>query len=281
MGNWGEEGGVMELAPVLERLTDRFTGKASTSVTYEEAQRLLGAALYCIRETEGEYSLAETDGKRDVMAIYREGYQRVCCKAERVKELFEEMAPHFDGYGVRVYEEVLEAIPVFLERYDPEFDPQDTILTLDYPVLGFDRNLEGVDAVYQYLYRISLEQEFLEALPDGYVGETLSACRPGVKGLIVNPASIVLRNILANLAADKKLCGERMREHYDTLEEFVLSRSREELRGALRSMVRGLVVDTLGLREETSSYLQFDMEDFAAELQYAVRYGNLDQILVM
>ena len=40
-----------ELIPLVKELCDRYTGKESTSVTYEAAQRLMEAVLYCIHET--------------------------------------------------------------------------------------------------------------------------------------------------------------------------------------------------------------------------------------
>lgn len=38
------------ILPLVKELTEKYTGKASTSVTYEVAQQLMGAALYCINE---------------------------------------------------------------------------------------------------------------------------------------------------------------------------------------------------------------------------------------
>lgn len=39
-----------ELIPILAELTDRFTSKESTSVSYERARQLMEAILYCIRQ---------------------------------------------------------------------------------------------------------------------------------------------------------------------------------------------------------------------------------------
>lgn len=51
-----------ELIPLVKELCDRYTGKESTSVTYEAAQRLMEAVLYCIHETTGS---AEAAGVSD------------------------------------------------------------------------------------------------------------------------------------------------------------------------------------------------------------------------
>ena len=38
-----------ELLPVVGKLTEKYTSLSSTSVTYETAQQLMGAVLYCLR----------------------------------------------------------------------------------------------------------------------------------------------------------------------------------------------------------------------------------------
>ncbi|MFT4006898.1 MAG: DUF6179 domain-containing protein, partial [Lacrimispora sp.] len=41
-----------ELIPVVAELADKYTGKESTSITYDKANQLMGAVLYCIQEYE-------------------------------------------------------------------------------------------------------------------------------------------------------------------------------------------------------------------------------------
>ena len=41
-----------ELIPIVAELTERYTGYESTSVTYEKANQLMEAVIYCIQEYE-------------------------------------------------------------------------------------------------------------------------------------------------------------------------------------------------------------------------------------
>ena len=41
-----------ELLPVVGRLAEKYTSFENTSMTYEKAEQLMGAVLYCIREME-------------------------------------------------------------------------------------------------------------------------------------------------------------------------------------------------------------------------------------
>ena len=41
-----------ELVPIVRKLAEKHHGYESTSMTYEKAEQLMEAVLYCIRETE-------------------------------------------------------------------------------------------------------------------------------------------------------------------------------------------------------------------------------------
>jgi len=41
-----------ELLPIVAELADKYTGKESSSITYEKARQLMEAVLYCIHEYE-------------------------------------------------------------------------------------------------------------------------------------------------------------------------------------------------------------------------------------
>lgn len=41
---------IEELVPIVATLAEKYTSKESSSITYEKAQQLMEAVLYCIRE---------------------------------------------------------------------------------------------------------------------------------------------------------------------------------------------------------------------------------------
>ncbi len=59
------------------------------------------------------------------------------------------------------------------ERYDHIFEPQNTILTLDYLLLKDLSRDMGIDRIYKFLLCIQLEQEFLRRFPKRYVLDVL------------------------------------------------------------------------------------------------------------
>ncbi len=179
MGIWTENR-MEELLPIVAKLSEKYTGGDSTSVTYETAQELMEAVLYCVREYEQNQTYGyELTSEFGIAAAecYRRGYELVVRKVKKMRLFYNKLVSRFCSYGCRNYEDVMtKGLPEFFRRYDPLFAPQKTILTLDYPTLLPVEGLSGIDAIEQYLNNISLEQRFLGAFDESCVCEVLSSC---------------------------------------------------------------------------------------------------------
>lgn len=53
---------IEELVPIVGKLAEKYTSKESTSITYEKAQQLMEAVLYCIHEAEAASVSSLTKG---------------------------------------------------------------------------------------------------------------------------------------------------------------------------------------------------------------------------
>ncbi len=213
-----------ELIPIAGELVEKYTAFESTSVTYEKAEQLMGAVLYCIHEAElsagsvwvnaggdgagDEQVNAGGDGAGDEQAsvgedaadsarvytggdmaggsvcvsekgltarqAYEAGAALVEKKVRKALAMYNEMMPGFSDYGnICLYDTVVKGLPEFFKWYDIKFNPQDTILTLDYPVTGNLSEYTGIDRIYEYLKRIRMEQDFLHTYPENYVRSVL------------------------------------------------------------------------------------------------------------
>lgn len=219
----GEEKGMQvayeieELVPIVARLAHKMTGGESTSITYEKAQQLMEAVLYCIREWECEQEGAAQIGSQMHVA---EPFQReqqesegqliqrgqrisaeqayelgLACVTKKVKlslALYNKMMETFDSYGNHCLQDtIVKGIPEFFKWYDVKFAPQDTILTLDYPVQEDLRKYTGVDAIWEYLCCIRQEQKYLGKLPRNFVVESLKSYCEDYEDMIENLRQIV------------------------------------------------------------------------------------------
>lgn len=227
-----------ELVPIVGKLAQRYTAGESTSVTYEKAEQLMGAVLYCIRElayaehenesygtgsgsgacgaesvgcggescgiecTEHGGDSCERDQQKCGISASqeklpaRQAYERgLACVEEKVRKAlsrYNALMLRFDTYGNRcLYDTVVKGIPEFFKWYDVRFAPQDTILTLDYPVLRDLSAYTGIDRIYEYLLCIEKEQALLRTFPRDDVLDALARYNPAYEDMIDNVCGAV------------------------------------------------------------------------------------------
>ena len=180
-----------ELIPIVGRLAGKYTAFESTSVTYERAEQLMEAVLYCIHEAglcgllgEADFGKGEGEPDQNSLAVKKkklsakQAYEAgAACTEEKTRKalkLYHEILPEFHSYeNDCLYETFVKGLPEFFKWYDVKFQPQNTILTLDYPVLKDISQLSGIDKVYEFINCIRLEQQFLKKFSKSYVVETL------------------------------------------------------------------------------------------------------------
>lgn len=274
-----------ELLPLVKELSEKYTGKASTSITYEAAQQLMKAVLYCIQEyTLGAGKDVLCPGKKvSAREAYELGYALVLKKTQDARECYNQVAEHFDSYGNRAYEETFrKGIPEFFLWYDAKLKPQDHILTLDYPVLGDDVKACGIDRMYEYLWSIDQEQQFLARFPKAYVRTVNRERYPEYEEYFVNVCQTPLRRILCCMLAEIDLTRtELSKEEYVQIEQ-ALDMDEETgkgLKGRLEAALKLLVNQIYGGEEEMYQYLSRDLDDLAFELKNGIENHCLKEVI--
>ena len=276
-----------ELMPIVAELADKYTGKESTSITYEKARQLMEAVLYCIHEYETDpaksQELLTMDEKAAAKKVYSLGYETVLRNVKEAQILYNKIIPDFKYYeNWCYYDTFVKGIPSFFLYYDPRFQPQNHILTLDYPVLYPVHSLQGIDAISAFIKCVSLEQIFLGKLPDEYVFHVLRAYSPDHGELIINLTGIVLRNILGCRMAGKRVNTEGYTPgEVGRLMDYVNRGDRGELEQDMEGLVDELVRSAYDGLEELGEYLKADLHDYCYELKNAVENQCMDSILAI
>ena len=193
-----------ELLPIVSELAQKYAGSESTSITYEKAQTLMEAVLYCLDEYSRSCANSLVDNNVSVKEQYHIGANLILEKVNGIKEIFNAVSCQFDDFGVKcLYDTVQKGIPQFLKWYDIKFCPQDTILTLDYPLLIDYYSLTGADAVYKYIQAIQIEQSFLSLFDRNYVISVLANYNSEYRDMVENICGIVLMNTVGHIAVKK------------------------------------------------------------------------------
>lgn len=282
-----------ELIPILTELTEKYTSFDSTSVTYEIARQLMGAVLYCINEAEsaaGERGEL-TEKKPTARMLYDRGRILLLDKAQAAKKLYEELLINFETYGVLCYKEtILDGMPAFFKNYDVRYNPQEHLLTLDYPIMGGFEELRGIDLIYSYLERVFLEQAFLSNVPKDYVKQVLVQKYGSYRDLFINPCQETMRSLILQLFIKDFKNNENMAEAAGevssgaqfaaALRKSILDANNQELKKRIMEKIHILSGTFSDKAERMEAYLLMDASDFSTELMLAAELGTLDKLLV-
>ncbi len=210
---------IEELVPIVGKLAEHYTAGQSTSITYEKAEQLMEAVLYCIQEMEQvrpDSLISEKD--LTAQSAYEIGLACVEEKTKKALQLYNELLPQFCDYGnICLRDTFMKGLPEFFKWYDIRFEPQNTILTLDYPVLKDISSYTGIDKIYEFIQCVHAEQKLLKRFPKNYVITVLASYDGQYKEMVENICEIVMTSAIKGVLKRKPDTG---------LEEFI-----EEVRG--------------------------------------------------
>lgn len=267
-----------ELIPVVAMLTEKYTSKESSSVTYETARQLMGAVQFCIQELEESKEGLQTVTQMSAMEAYELGYQKVCARAKKVNQKYNQLMDFFDSYGNENYEATVKAgISGFLNHYDARFMPMDTVITMDYPVLLGTGNKQGVDAVDVYVDQILLEQSFLASMPREYVRKVLHSYQANYAKHFYNIAAVVLRFVLAGAIRHKE--NKQMEEaDLERFKRYAIHKGKKGLEADFTCILKQLVKQYFPEQQQLFSYLKSAIPDLCTELENGLAYGHLKTV---
>lgn len=271
-----------ELLPIVSELAQKYAGYESTSITYEKAQSLMEAVLFCLSEynSSAKDSLVQRD--ISVKEQYNIGAKLLSEKVENIRKIFNEISFQFEDFGVKcLYDTVQKGIPQFLKWYDIKFCPQNTILTLDYPLLIDCSSLTGADAVYKYIRAIQTEQMFLGKFDRNYVMLVLEKYNFEYRDMIENICSIVLTNIIGHIAIKKPfndidfLYGE-----YLQLSKIFAGKSIPDIENVVKDLIKKIVSQFYENDMDMLEYLCYETNNIAVRIYTANQHEQLSKIFV-
>lgn len=261
---------VEELLPVVSGLTEKYTSKESTSVTYEQARQLMGAVLYCIGELEGENQVAAGE-KLSAPKAYQYGYEKTVEKVKQTQWIYNSMILHFNAFGNKNYNDtVTKALPGFFRLYDVRFAPQETIITMDYPTLQPIQDVSGIDAVERYVEYIVLEQRFMGKLPETFVLEVLQQFHEDYQRQFYNICRIILRHILTHMLIGKPMSTIIDEKDFEQVKSITAMQDKEIIVKKVTRLLEKLIDEKYDGDKKLLNYLSGDIQDYCTELSMGI-----------
>ena len=270
-----------ELVPIVAALSEKYTSKESTSVSYETARQLMEAVMYCINECVSDQTLVSSQ-RLSAADAYQYGYEALTQKVKRAQAVYNEMIVDFCGYGNRNYEATVQkAISGFFLYYDAQFAPQETIITMDYPTICPVSGTCGIDAIETYVKYISYEQKFMGMFQRQYVYEVLERDQADHKNGFDNICRVILRHVLGHLLIKKCFREEAGEQDYEKLCDLVISSSEQQLREVFIGLLEQLVNEKYDADVEMKDYLACDLDDLVVEMRNAAEHDVMKQVIVL
>jgi len=275
---------IEELLPIVTELAQKYSGYESTSITYEKAQTLMGAVIYCLEEFNNAQADRLANKNIPIKEQYNIGVKLVYERAANIQKTFNALSFSFEDYGVKcLYDTIQKGIPQFLKWYDVKFNPQNTILTLDYPLLIDCSSLNGADAVYKYILGIQAEQHFLGMFDKSYIISVLKKYNPQYEYMIENICEIILTNAIGHIVL-KKTFHEIVfhNDGYLQLTKFFekkpVSDIAEMIKHFIQEMTNQLFENDINA---ISEYLYNDVENIAVRIKTACKFNQLNKIFLL
>lgn len=273
---------IEELIPIVSKLTDQYTSYESTSITYEKAEQLMGAVLYCIGQVEQPGQAFEVAVK-DLSA--RQAYKLgAACVEQKVKmalELYNQLSQTFCSYGNQCLEEVFQkGLPEFFKWYDPKFEPQNTIIMIDYPLLIDLSSYTGIDRIYRFLTYIELEQHFLNSFLSEDIVDMLSRYHKQYQRLIENLCEMVLFTVIGHILAKKSLSQQEIdKKEYEQLQNMIEQMDEQQVIERVRHEIERFVQRYCQDDRALLAYLDHVVSGIAIRLKVAAANQSLHKIL--
>lgn len=272
-----------ELLPVVAVLAEKYTSGESSSVTYETAQTLMEAVIYTVSQFGRENcSLPAADREVSAGEAYRGGYESILQKVAETKDLYDRLTVDFEDYGCRNYRDtILGGMPAFFLEYDARFQPQNHILTLDYPAMAQCRDLCGIDLIHAYLNNILIEREILTHFDCGKIKELIRNVEDcfGIS-YMGNICELVLLQVIGCMAAGRQtFCAGLGAADLQAVSAYFGGDSRERLEEKIQNILRRIAGKT-GM-SQIQSYFEAPGHEFAVRILNGIQCDALSGVFAV
>lgn len=271
-----------ELVPIVGKLAEKYTSHESTSITYEKAEQLMGAVLYCIHELwESSGNAPSLNKKLSAQRAYEMGAAYVREKTGKALDLYNRILPEFCHYENKcLYDTFVKGIPEFFKWYDIQFEPQNTILTLDYPLLKDISEYTGIDKIFEFIKSIGLEQKFLKLFPAGYVINILSKDNRNWQESMDNICEIVFIHVIGHIMLGKSLTVIELKEtDYFYMQEMFEQIALEDIKKHLEVTLEIYIKNYYENDRELLNYLSGAISGIVVRLKNAADNKVLGNII--
>lgn len=280
-----------QLMSLLKDLIIKYTHGESTSVKVETAQSILLSVFYSIdalmfsfNNPEDAIGLLRSD---NIAKIYKKSFDIVSLCLEETKSLFHTTKNNKLDFPVKAYHSTIdEALPDFFNNYDIMFKAQDTMASMDYPLLFDDMSIKGIYYIKQYLEKLEIETHFCRMFAKNDINHLLfnygRAYGLDYREALINVFEIVLTNSIFSVLSDSNVYGLSISpvQHANLQKKFnslAPSQCSSLINEGIENLLRHVQADQPQLRDYISNFKSVLMPRFLI----ALTHNNLANVIII
>ena len=202
-------------------------------------------------------------------------------KTGKALDLYNRILPEFCHYENKcLYDTFVKGIPEFFKWYDIQFEPQNTILTLDDPLLKDISEYTGIDKIFEFIKSIGLEQKFLKLFPAGYVINILSKDNRNWQESMDNICEIVFIHVIGHIILGKSLTVIELEEDdYSYMQKIFKQATLEDIKKQLTTALEIFIKNYYENDRELLNYLSGAISGIVVRLKNAADNKVLGNII--
>ncbi len=287
------------LIHLMTKEVERYTNAESSSVPVEKAQELLQSITYHM----GIYlkTIPDMQNKLDQLkqgtpeALFYRGMKLVTDYREEALRLLTKLQKKDRKWDSIAYEDtVYHGIPEFFHDYDIEYGAHETPGSIDYPLMYAMQDYLGVEYIYEYLKRLTIEDSILSRFSREAVQRLADSYDREARHLLINLCELATINAIGCVMLDKGLWEPLLSKgEIEELMELLkdggifhneeygrrLPGSREEMQRFLRGTVARMG-ELLLLSQEETDYIQGFVPNLAIRLQSHLDTNSLEKLFL-
>ncbi|OPJ62874.1 DUF6323 family protein [Clostridium oryzae] len=276
---------------LLKEQIIRYTGGENSSVSEATAEGLLNSILYTIdfyliSIGNAERALLELKSN-SISEIFKSGIELLNCCLRETKRLYEKVKKHRLNVDIEAYNSTIdEGIPIFFEKYNVIFGAQNTIVSVDYPLIFDDMQVKGIAYIKNYLKNLELENEFCRNYQDEEINKLLmnygKMCKLNHRIEFINIFEVVINNaIFSNICSNKmgilSISEQQYTKLYIQLKGMETSLIKELIISSLEDLINNLNIHNTNLIRYLNNYLLF----LECRIFNALEHNCLDSVIVV
>lgn len=265
----------------LKRQVGKYNSIDSTSIQIEKAQDILECLIYTVWATVEAGASKEELLTGNISELIEQGREILRTKQKYMKVAWELLCDDLPKVQNVYYRSTIENIGMFFKNYSIPYEAHHIPCSIDYwPLCPVSERLKGVHFIDEYLYRIQIENDFLNCFDEMQVRALYRKFIPHFEDALFNLCDPVLTNAIGRMLLGKQIQDLQIStEEQSSLLGTLTGKSIDELASMVARAIE-CICKEIGFEADEQQYLQLAVKGLPVRIAEAVKKQNLEYIFI-